>query len=175
MAVIERTNVIEGAVGPYTSAGAPSAGTDEVQTITITGTPTGGTFRLAFEGFTTAAINHNANAAAVQAALRALPPLSGASGDVTCGGGALPGTPVTATFQFNRGRQAVSLMTVADNSLTGGTTPAVAVTETTPGVNATGRGAVTGAQLIRQDNGVQYTNTSTNPTVPTWTVVGSQS
>ena len=49
--------IIEGAVARVlTNAGVPSAGTDEVQTLTIGGTPTGDTFKLAFEGFITAAI-----------------------------------------------------------------------------------------------------------------------
>ncbi len=38
------------------NAGAPSAGTSEVQTLTIGGTPTGGTFTIHFEGFTSSAI-----------------------------------------------------------------------------------------------------------------------
>lgn len=106
-------------------------GTDEVQTLTITGTPTGGTFKLAFKGQTTANIAYNANAAAVQAALRALSRI-GASG-VTCSGGALPGTPVVITFGGKLGNQDVDTISVAANNLTGGTTPAVAVAETTKG------------------------------------------
>lgn len=53
-----------------TSAGTPSA--DEVQTITITGSPTGGDFTLTFGGKTTAAIAKGATALQVQAALQAL-------------------------------------------------------------------------------------------------------
>src|SRR5689334_9864595 len=69
-------------------------GVTEVQTITVTGTPTGGTFKLAALGQTTAAIAYNANAAAVQAALRALSRV----GAVTVTGGAGPGTPWVVTF-----------------------------------------------------------------------------
>ena len=47
--------------GPY------SGTTDEVQTVTITGGPTGGTFTLTWGGQTTAAIAYNATAATVQA------------------------------------------------------------------------------------------------------------
>jgi hypothetical protein len=46
---------------------------NEVQRITITGTPTGGTFTLTFQGNTTAPIAYNASAATVVAALEALP------------------------------------------------------------------------------------------------------
>lgn len=52
-----------------TTAG--KAGTDEVQSVTITDA-TGGTFTLTFNGKTTAAIAYNATPAQVQAALRAL-------------------------------------------------------------------------------------------------------
>src|SRR5687768_16502058 len=96
----------------HESAGAPAAGTNEVQTITITGTPTGGTFKLAFRGKRTAAIAHNAAAAAVVSALEALPNI--AAGDVTGGGGALPGTPVTITFAQAYAKTNVAMLTVAD-------------------------------------------------------------
>ncbi len=52
------------------SAGTPSA--NEVQTVTVTGSPTGGDYTLTFGGNTTAAIAHNASAQTVQAALQAL-------------------------------------------------------------------------------------------------------
>ena len=106
-------------------------GVNEQQTLTITGAPTGGTFRLAFKGQTTADIAFNASAAAVQAALRALRRI-GANG-VTCTGGPLPGTPVVIEFTGKLENLDVDLITVANNSLTGGTAPAAAVTETRKG------------------------------------------
>jgi hypothetical protein len=72
------------------------SGTNAVQTVTTTGTPTGGTFTLTFEGRTTATIAYNASAAVVQAALEALPNIG--TGNVLGGGGPLP-TGVTLTFQ----------------------------------------------------------------------------
>jgi len=58
-----------------------SAGTDEVSTITSDSTPaTAGSFTLTVDGATTAAIDYDATAAEVQAALEALPNV--ASGDV---------------------------------------------------------------------------------------------
>jgi hypothetical protein len=106
---------------------------NEVQTVTITGTPTGGDFTLTFDGQTTAAIAYNAAAAAVQSALEALANID--PGDVTAGGGALPGTPVTVTFGGQYANSDVVLMTANGAGLTGGTTPAVAVTTTTPGAS----------------------------------------
>lgn len=106
--------------------------TNEVQTVSITGTPTGGTFTLTFRGETSAAINHNATAAAVQAALEALQQIG--PGNVACGGGPLPGSGVTVTFKGSLGGLDVPLMTTA-HTLTGGTTPTSAVAATTPGAD----------------------------------------
>ena len=104
--------------------------TNEVQTVTITGTPTGGTFTLTYAGQTTAPIAYNATATAVQTALRALSNLGNA--DVTCAGGPFPGTPVTATFGGDLADTDVAQMT-ASGSFTGGTSPTITVTTTTPG------------------------------------------
>lgn len=103
----------------------------EVQTITITGGPTGGNFTLTFSGQTTGNIAYNAAASAVQTALEALSNI--APGDVVCAGGPLPGTPVTVTFTGTYAGTDVPLMTDNDAGLTGGTTPAVTVTTSTPG------------------------------------------
>jgi hypothetical protein len=111
-----------------------SGGTNEVQTITVTGTPTGGSFTLTFNGQTTAAIAYNAAAAAVKTALEALTNI--AVGDVTTSGGPLPTTAVTVTFAGAYASSDVPQMT-ATASFTGGTSPAVAVTTTTPGVIGT--------------------------------------
>lgn len=104
---------------------------NEVQTITITGTPAGGTFTLSFKGYTTAPIAFNASAATVQAALRLLSSIGSAG--VTAGGGTFPGTPVTITFGGALAGQNLPMITASAAGLTGGTTPAVGVVETTPG------------------------------------------
>jgi hypothetical protein len=108
-----------------------ASNTNEIQTVTITGTPTGGTFTLTFKGYTTTAIAYNAAAAAVDAALEALGTIG--TGGVTVGGGPGPGTPYTVTFTSQLGNQNVPSLT-AVGSFTGGTTPAIAVTTTTPGI-----------------------------------------
>jgi hypothetical protein len=114
-----------GKYGPY------GASTSEGQTVTITGTPTGGTYTLTFDSETTAAIAFNATAAAVQAALEALSNVE--PGDVVAAGGPHPGTAVTVTFGGNYLGENVPQMTAASGSLTGGTTPTVTVTTTTAG------------------------------------------
>lgn len=130
-----------------------TGGTDEVQTVTITGTPTGGTFTLTYSGQTTTAIPYNATAAALRSALEGLSNIG--VGDVTVTGGPGPGTPYVVTFTGALGNTDVAQMT-ATGSFTGGTTPAAAVTTTTPGVAGT---STTGyrAPLVNTDpvpNGV---------------------
>lgn len=104
---------------------------NEVQTVTITGTPTGGTFTLTYSAQETAAIAYNATAADVQAALEALSNID--DGDVLCAGGPFPGTPVTVEFTGNLANTNVALMTADSTGLTGGTTPDVTVAETVAG------------------------------------------
>lgn len=118
-----------GKYGPYAS------NTNEVQTVTITGTPTGGTFTLTFTGQTTSAIAYNATAATVQSALEALSNVN--PGDVTVTGGPGPGTAFTATFGGQYTGTDVAQMT-ASGSFTGGTTPAVTVATGTAGGAAPG-------------------------------------
>lgn len=176
-AVISGGKVIEGVYEGLFSAGAPSNGTSEVQTLTIGGTPDGGTFKLAYAGFTTAAIawsaTNNTLRDNVDAALEALPTIG--AGNVTTAVGTMTagiGT-LTITFAAALGKLAVPTITVADNSLTG-TSPTLAVAETTPGVDATARGAPKGATLTDTTNGELYINTGTAQ-APTWTKVGTQS
>ncbi len=103
----------------------------DVQTLSVSGTPTGGTFTLTFGGQTTATIPYNATAAQVQSALAALSSIG--AGNVACTGGPLPGTNVVVTFTGTRAFQPQSVIGVGTNSLTGGTTPAPAVAHTTTG------------------------------------------
>lgn len=90
-------------------------------TLTITGTPTGGSFTLTVNGQTTAPIAYNAVASAVQSALQAL---TSVGTNATCAGGPLPGTPVTITFS---GPLALGPVITHTDSFTGGTAPAAAV------------------------------------------------
>lgn len=178
MAVISGGLYITGVPGgPMTNAGVPSAGTSEIQTITIGGTPTSGTFKLRFQGYTTDAITWSATNATlvanIDAALEALPNI-GASNVTTAVGTMTAGIgTITVTFAAALAAKALTVMTVPDNSLVG-TSPTVAVTQTTPGVSATGRGAPKGTLMTDTTNGVLYINTGST-TAPTWTVVGSQS
>ncbi|SHL53050.1 hypothetical protein SAMN05443637_13513 [Pseudonocardia thermophila] len=112
-----------------------SGGTDEIQTLEIEGSPTGGSFTLTFDGETTASIPYNANAADIQAALEALSNIH--PGDVTVSGSG-PFTIEFGGFLANRNLP----MIIADSSgLTGGTDPEVTITEAVagaPGPNVIG-------------------------------------
>lgn len=107
--------------------------TTEQQTLTITGTPAGGTFALAFQSVATAPIAYNAAAADVVTALTALPGIG--AGGVTATGGPLPGTPVVITFAGSNANLAQPLITVPSTymALTGGTSPAASVARTVAG------------------------------------------
>lgn len=173
--------IIEGAFprpGYLTNAGVPGSGTNEVQTLTFGGTPTGGTFKLTFDGHTTAAITWSATNATlvanIDAALEALPNLGASS--VTTAVGTMTAGIGTITVTFAGGsvaKLAVPTISVADNSLTG-TAPTLGVAETTPGVTAYGRGLPTGAKVYDTSNSDEYTNTGTG-LLPVWAVTGSQS
>lgn len=95
--LLKAWGVIEGTLGPLTQAtgSAPVEGTDEVQTLTIGGTPTGGTFKLAFRGAVTAAITWSAtNATLVANILAALTGVASVQ-TITFGG-----TPTGGTFRL---------------------------------------------------------------------------
>jgi hypothetical protein len=110
-----------------------SPGTAEVQTLHKTGTVSGGTFTITFQGETTATIAYNANNAAVLAALVALPNLD--TGDVVLGGGPVGTSDLTITFGGQYASADVPLMVVNSASLTGGGT--YDITQTTAGVPLT--------------------------------------
>ncbi len=103
----------------------------EVQSLVTSGTPTGGTFKLRFRGYETATIAYNAAAAAIQAALESLGSIG--TGNLVAAGGPLPAA-VTLTFAGTLANQNMPSITVTSPAFTGGTTPAAAVTTTTPGV-----------------------------------------
>lgn len=113
-------------------------GVDEVQTITFTGSPTGGTFRLKmldsfyfFEdketvdipysttGTTTATSIQNAFNSFFQAGLVTVTSISS--------------TVYTIKFNSSWGSRDLDLLIVTNNSLTGGSSPSLGITETTKG------------------------------------------
>ena len=118
---------VNGAVGDRITISAPTF-TNEKQTATISGSPTGGTFTLAFKGQTTAALAYNATLAVVQTALAGLSTIG--TGNVAVTG--TPGTSYVVTFQGALAATDVPMIT-ATGALTGGSSPSIAVAETTKG------------------------------------------
>jgi hypothetical protein len=104
---------------------------NEEQTVTITGTPTGGSFTLTYDGSTTAGIAFDAAASLVKTRLEALTNI--ASGSLTVTGGPGPGTPYVVKFGGTLAGDNIAQMTASAASLTGGSTPAVTVTTTSAG------------------------------------------
>lgn len=107
---------------------------NEVQVVTVTGSPTGGTFTLTFDDTgsnpqTTAGIAFDAAAADVESALEALSNL--AAPDVAVTGST--GGPYTVTFGGAFAEKDVAALTADGSSLTGGTSPAVTVTTSVVG------------------------------------------
>jgi len=118
-------NTATGLFEPY------AAVTNEVQTLTVTGGPTGGTFTITFSGQTTSALAYNATAAQVQSALEALSNV--APGDVTVTGAA--GGPWTLTWGGAQLGENVAQPTTTE-TFTGGTSPDITIATTTAGGTA---------------------------------------
>ncbi|MCI0463316.1 MAG: hypothetical protein L0Z62_40735, partial [Gemmataceae bacterium] len=105
---------------------------DEVQTVTLTGAPTGGTFTLTFGGQTTSGIAYNASAATVKSALEGLSSIG--SGNVLVQGGA--GGPWVVRFAGTLAGADQAQLTGSGSGLTGGSSPAVALSTTSQGGDA---------------------------------------
>ena len=108
-------------------------GVDEKQRITITGSPDGGDFTLSFTSGdttqTTAAITFEADAALIKTRLDAL----GLIDAVTCTGGPLPDSYVEVEFTGSDVDETNQSLMTAEASLTGGSTPEIAISTVTGG------------------------------------------
>lgn len=95
----------------------------KVQVVTLTGSPTGGTFTLTGNGAETGTIAYNANAATVQTAVRTL-------------GGPFDAATVTGTgpwtVTLSAGAVGPAPLALGTNALTGGSSPSVAIAATAP-------------------------------------------
>ena len=173
MAVIEGT----GLGHPATNAGAPVAGTAEVQTLTIGGTPeAGSTFVLSSGPFRSAAIAWSATDATlvanIDAALEALAGI-GSAGVVVADVSLTSGVGAASITFAEKGPK--PLLVASDFLKSDGTasTGTAAVAVTTPGVAPTSYGSPKGGKLVDTTNGIDYINTGT-AAAPTWTKVGTQ-
>jgi hypothetical protein len=118
-------------LGMFYRVGTPTptgSSTNEVQTVTITGAPTGGTFVLDFGGQPTTDLAFNASTAAVQSALQALSTVGAGNATVT----GTAGSSYVVTFAGALAANNVAQMTAVGN-FTGGTSPTISVATTTGG------------------------------------------
>lgn len=146
-------------------------GTNEVQTLTIQTSTSGGSFTLTVAGGrTTAPITWSATDATllarVDAALEDLNAVG--TGGVTTAAGTLSsgiGT-ITLTFTGKNAAQDFPALSVTNNLITGGTIPTIATT--TAGVAGTFTAAKTGDLLEDTTNGDLYQNISTTALAPNW-------
>lgn len=102
--------------------------TDQVQHVHVTGSPTGGTFRLKWNDEETGDLAYNISAADLNTAVEALTNLETADVAVT---GTAPDYVVTFGGKYSGSR--VAMIQLADNSLTGGSDPTVEVELVTEG------------------------------------------
>lgn len=116
-----------------TVMGQVTAAVNDVDTLTITGTPSGGTFTITIENntglYTTTALAYNASTATVQTAVQALANIG--AGNVLVTGTA--GTSYVLTGAGALAGYAIGTVT-ATGSFTGGTSPAIANVHTTPNI-----------------------------------------
>jgi hypothetical protein len=159
----------------YAIAGAPTNGTNEVDTLAIQSSTSGGTFTITVAGGrTTHPIAWSATNATlvanVDAALEALPNIG--TGGVTTAVGTMTAGIGTITITFNGAKTAatdVPALSIGTNSLTGGAAPTL--TTTTAGVAATYKDARPGTILVDNTTPGLYFNTSATQGAPAWTAV----
>lgn len=144
------------------------------QRLSISGSPTGGTFTLTYGANTTSAIAYNATALTVQTALNALASVqaigvarvlgpAGTAYATATGNSALPGAFYTVVFPY----PASTLLTANSSSLTGGSSPTVSITTTPVGgtnINWNGRWTWDGTQ-----SGANGLNNQVNFDTNEWT------
>lgn len=109
-----------------------------VQTLTETGEPTGGTFTITYGGQTTKGIKYNATITEIATALVELSTIATSENVEVTSTESKPISekPAKITFKGELGNQAQPLVVVNSAGLTGGTTPKVTPTTTTPGTTA---------------------------------------
>lgn len=136
----------------------------EVQTLSISGTPTSGNFALTYNppsGITesTTVMSYASAASAVRTRLEALPSIG--VGNVTCTGGPLPAA-ITITFTGALANADLDVLTISSNTVVGGT-PTVATT--THGLS-TARWGIGGLGRV----GIYHASSSITAAPNAWTV-----
>ena len=151
-----------------------AAGTNEVQTLTVSGTWTSGTWTLSFQGQTTAPLAFDITAANLVTAMNLLSNID--SGDVTASGGATGTNPVVITFAGRYAGVNVPLITVDVSGIVGAG-HAMTVVETTPGAYSANPGGLTDLYAVRFGldgfHGVAVPGNLINTWLPDFTTAGA--
>jgi len=143
------TNALTGGTNPTLGIVETTPGVDgvsaEVQTLTLSGIPTGGSLTLGFKTNSTTppAIVYDSSAAAVQTALLAMPLF--ATGDVVATGGPLP---AVVSLAFGGAYAAAELPVLSiTNALSGGTSPTATLDRLAPGATTAPLIPILGSQF----------------------------
>jgi hypothetical protein len=96
-------------------------GTNEVQRLSISGSPTSGQFALRFDSENTSLLDYDSTAAEIETALTALTGIG--TGNAECTGGPLPGTPIDVEFTGTLGSADVALVENVGGGLVNETQP----------------------------------------------------
>jgi hypothetical protein len=112
--------------------------TNAVQTLTETGSPTGGTFTITYNGVTSGAIKYNASITEIAEALIKMSTFATSENVAVTSTESKPINEKAAKIEFKGelGNQSQPLLVINSAGLTGGATPAVTPTTTTPGTTA---------------------------------------
>jgi hypothetical protein len=112
--------------------------TNAVQTLTETGSPTGGTFTITYGGVTSGNIKYNATITEIAEALTAMSTIASGENIEVTSEESKPLNEKAAKVKFigELGNRIQPLFVVNSTGLTGGTTPKVTPTTTTPGSTA---------------------------------------
>ena len=136
-------------------------GTNEVKSLALAGSPTGGFFALVFGGQTTTTLAYNTGAAALQTALEGLSNI--APGDVVCAGGPFPDTPINVTFGGAYQYQNVGEISFSGvEYLTGGGIDAAIETTTEGGPSVAGYASVIAFWKLDESSGSRNNSRTTD-------------
>lgn len=131
------SNVIGQLTVGYDTTPGTTAGVSEVDTLTIGGTPTGGTFTITYGGLTTAAITWSATNATllsnINTAVRALANVGGTNITATAASLTAGIGTIALTFSGTLATTTIPVLAMATGTSLTGTSPTTVITQTTVG------------------------------------------
>ena len=125
------STLLQGATAVVAETKKGTKAINEKQTVTITGSPTGGTFTLTYGTETTGTMGYSASAVQIETALEALDGIDDVT--VTTGTTGLPADAFVVEFKDDLAGTDVSMLTINTTGLQGATTPSGSVAETVKG------------------------------------------